>query len=654
LALAVLVALGTAARFWWPALRATGGEWPAPLDDVYIHYGFARSFALGHPFEWIAGQGYSSGETAPLWALLLAPGWLVGFRGSWLGAWAGALAVACVVWAMRSAARLAGPGLPSIAVALPLVAVGGLAWSLFSGMEVALFVGLAARMLVSAERARRAGPTARARAQWAVGAWGALLVWTRPESVVLIAPIAVVVARAARSSSPWAALLRVGAPGALATLAVLGVNRAMTGDWASAGARLKLLSSNPWLTDVDRARELVLNVLHFRWRVLGAQLAPQGLPSWLPFALAGAGLLSRRTRDLAAGTLLGAALFALLVSWNGAARYQNFRYYMPALALVLLAGALGARALGRSRAGRATATTLAVGGAALAALCSGPQVDFFRDASANVHEQQVEVGHRLARMGARRVLVGDAGAIPYVSGVSAVDALGLGGFRRMPWTRAAVDGQAATVELLQRLPPEERPSHMAVYPNWLGDIATHFGKELDRVTLARNVICGGPTKVIYLADWSALDGDVAPDAAIDELDVADVESERAHRYVSPAPRGGWPRIEVRATEGSARAVFDGGRTTPEGEDESFVLAVGAADATLVLRTVDEPAGVDVRIERGGERVGAARLEPVRGGARFGRCEGRLGAVRAGDRVVLTPRGGALVDFHAWLVPTRAP
>src|SRR6516162_8989001 len=81
--LAYSIALTTlvASAFWIPAFRATDGEWPIPLDDVFIHFDFARSLAMGHPFEWIPGQGYSSGETAPLWALVLAPGWLIGFRG---------------------------------------------------------------------------------------------------------------------------------------------------------------------------------------------------------------------------------------------------------------------------------------------------------------------------------------------------------------------------------------------------------------------------------------------------------------------------------------------------------------------------------------------------------------------------------------------
>ncbi|HEV8245407.1 MAG TPA: hypothetical protein VGP93_06555, partial [Polyangiaceae bacterium] len=48
-----------------------GDYWSAPLDDVFIHFDFARSIARGHPFEWSAGAGYSSGGTSLLYPFLL-------------------------------------------------------------------------------------------------------------------------------------------------------------------------------------------------------------------------------------------------------------------------------------------------------------------------------------------------------------------------------------------------------------------------------------------------------------------------------------------------------------------------------------------------------------------------------------------------------
>src|SRR6185436_5918592 len=72
---AVFVTAALAAAFYVPALRRTG-PWPAPLDDVYIHFDFARSIAQGHPFEWIPGNGYSSGATSLVYPFVLAAGYL--------------------------------------------------------------------------------------------------------------------------------------------------------------------------------------------------------------------------------------------------------------------------------------------------------------------------------------------------------------------------------------------------------------------------------------------------------------------------------------------------------------------------------------------------------------------------------------------------
>lgn len=622
-------------------MARTDGEWPAPLDDVFIHFDFARAAAAGHPFEWIAGQGYSSGETSPLYALVLATGYAVGFRGLSLGVWATLVAVVCVVVAMRSLIDIvpARKGAHWLG-AIVLVCVGSLAWSLWSGMEVALFYAVLSRMLVWVVRARAAGPMARSRAQWRVGLLGALLVWTRPEAAVVVAPLAVVVARAPGSRSPWAALSRASMPGALATLSVLALNYAMTGDAESAGARLKLLSSNPFLSDTDRARELALNVFHFGWKVCLTELGATPRLAWLVPATAMIGLFSARSRDLSAALLVACVLYVLLVSYNGAARYQNFRYYAPALELLLFAAVVGMATLPRA-VGLAAGAVIGVGALSRTA----PEIDFFSRASANIHAQQVEMGRRVARetpLGAT-VLVGDAGAIPYVSGRACVDALGLGGYHRAPFTLAASGGEASTLEVLQRLAPELRPTHLALYPNWFPEITSRFGRELDHVTIEDNVICGGTTKTLYLADFAALDGDAPPPGElIDEVDVGDVASEAAHGYESPAPFGGWTTLDVRDNGRGAR-VFDGGRIVPAGRSERFIVVPSPEGAKLVVRT-DSPlvsatatsGGVTARLERGASGEGAW-------------TELSASLSRVGGAVTIACDEGTLRDFHVWLV-----
>jgi hypothetical protein len=664
LAFVVTLAVGAALAFYVPALRATGGDWPAPLDDVFIHYDFARAAAAGHPFEWIAGQGYSSGETAPLYPLVLAVGYLMGFRGLWLGAWAATVAVGSLVVMMRGLRRLMAdaPGRPprrewlSWIGASLLVGVGILDWSWFSGMETALFGAALIRTLVAARIAREATAVSRPRAQWVTGAWGAVLVLLRPEAGVVVLAVSVIVARRARSQSAVAAVARTGLPAAAALAVILAANRVFTGDAQSAGGLLKLLSANPYLSDVDRARAFAENLAYAYWKVLEAGLSAR--PALWPLipSLAIVAVLARRTRALACACLAAAMGWALLVAWNGASRFQNFRYFMPPLALLLVASALGLSAVRRSRAGALLAGVVACVGLVAALPRVASQITLFRDAASNVHDQQVEVGRRLAGImpADASVLVGDAGAIAYVSARHAIDALGLGGYRALPFVRAAVIGEAATVELIERLPPAERPAYMALYPNWFSAITSTFGREIGRVSIEHNVICGGLTKVIYAADWTALGhADDAGDesGSIDALDTGDVISEEGHDYVSPAPLGGWTLLDVR-DDGVHPRTFDAGRITPEGQSERFTaLRSSRGPATLTVRTDDEPCLVDVTV---GDRPSVPLEDPSPHSPHTWatRRASLAAGVRAGDTIVLTVRQGSLHDFHVWIAPER--
>src|SRR5438093_6578331 len=68
-AVAALAVGAAAVAFYAPALLRAHGNWPVPLDDTYIYFDFARSAALGHAFEWLPGNGYSSGSTSLVYPL---------------------------------------------------------------------------------------------------------------------------------------------------------------------------------------------------------------------------------------------------------------------------------------------------------------------------------------------------------------------------------------------------------------------------------------------------------------------------------------------------------------------------------------------------------------------------------------------------------
>jgi hypothetical protein len=653
-----LLVAGVAAAFYVPGLSRTGGRFPVPLDDVYIHFGFARSAALGHPFEWIPGNGYSSGGTSLTYPLLLAPGYWLGLRGEQLAFLAALLALACVLDLCRSLRALLAPCAPrwvSWAAPALLLSVPLLDWSLFSGMETALFAAILGRALRELASALSAPPPRRRRAELRLGVFSALLLATRPEAAPLALLLGLSSAHAARSLSLSGALFRSIGPSIGLLAAQAAVNRALTGEWSAAGAVRKLISSNPYLTPLDVAGEVIKNLVALREQALGAALGGPRLSFFVPL-LGLAAALSPRTRRLALPLLGGAYAALLLVSLNATARFQNLRYAAPSLLMLLAAAALGVGAIARVR--RRPAGVIAAASALTAALAPLPwfprQIDHFARASANIAEQQVEVAHRLAirQPRPRRVLVGDAGAIPYLSGLDAIDGLGLGGYRGLPFARASVHGVPAVVELIERLPSAARPDVLALYPSWWSGLADVFGRRIDAVRITDNVICAADEKVIYEADWSALApaGEARPEA-MDEIDIGDLVDERAHRYEIPAPQGGWVIGAVLADSGRAR--FDAGRIIPEGRREAFVVLsrVPRGAARLLLRTDGGAAGkIRVAVERDGSLVSAREIAlPARGGDRWSEIAAPLDDIGGGDRVAIFATEGAFRSFHTWLM-----
>ena len=62
-----MVAGFTAGLFVESMLAQTGRAFSAPLDDVFIHFDYARAAARGYPLQWTEGNGISSGNTSLLY-----------------------------------------------------------------------------------------------------------------------------------------------------------------------------------------------------------------------------------------------------------------------------------------------------------------------------------------------------------------------------------------------------------------------------------------------------------------------------------------------------------------------------------------------------------------------------------------------------------
>ncbi len=677
-----LCVLVMARVFYAEMLTQTGGEWSAPLDDVFIHFDYARATARGFPFQWSEGNGYSSGNTSLTYPFALALGYWTGFRGPSLMLWAAIVACTSVFGYLLAVRRFAArlPRATHYLLPLTLLSVGALCWSLFSGMEVAFFLGVWAIGLALALDFRRRSAASAPRRAWMLGLVGIAIVATRPEGATSVAVLGIAAAwfvfRNTRSrAKTLATLLRVGTPG-VAFLAVQAiVNKLLTGSASAAGAIVKLALNNPFMTAQEKWDQYVFLLKYCVLRNFEHHFTSpeRSIYGWIPLVLALVALLSPRTRTAAVILLSSAVSFILVVALNGQVRWQNERYTMPAVAWLLTAAALGLAVLlspsGRSRNAWLAWIPRALAGVTLAALFVVHQIPnmkdqiwFFGRASRNIRDQHTTAG-RLMRYELRptphRVLVGDAGALMYSSDLPGLDIIGLGGYHGYPFAQASVHGLGATLELIERMPEEDRPDVMAIYPTWWGILPVWFGHLITSVWVDGNVICGGAEKAIYRADWHLLGTGAQPSTlntgehVVDEVDVADLVSEDDHDYAFPHPAAGFVDMRILADPVvPSRDVFDAGRRIPDGRSEEFRMTAPKGDwhhARLVVRTAPERPG-RVEVQMDGQQVGV--LDMAKAG-NFVELSVELPSLREPGRPMkfrLTPRGTAdWVDYHVWLV-----
>lgn len=619
--------------------QGDNGRWSAPLDDVFIHFDFARATARGYPFEWSEGNGYSSGGTSLLYPFVLALGYYVGFRGLDLMIWAGMVACATVLATLLGARRLFR-GLPvwtSYLAPIAFLGVGALSWTLFSGMEVALFLGLWAGALVAWDDLRKAARTGHVtRLHGTVlGGAGALLVATRPEAAPVVAlfgcTAAVAVLRSRGKRAAIETLLLSGAPGVAVLAAHSAANLLLTGDTTAAGALVKLELHHPHLTGSQVWDSWVFHLKYQVLRVTQYHFSELPWMGWGVWILAALGFLFSSTRPYAALLWTSALLWVATVSLNGQVRWQNERYSMPAVAWLLLAAALGLGAVlaharapeRRSWVRRSMWALPALALTACVAIYQAPrfrdQVWFFGRASRNIFDQQVTAGWVLlgTEPKPRRVLLGDAGAIPYTSDVPALDLIGLGGYQGLPFARATRHGAAAAVELIERIPGPSRPDYLALYPSWWEVLPLWFGKRHAEVPVRGNVICGGASKVLYRADWSPLDHSNEPfsvqgtERLIDSVDVADLLSETSHELrVHPRVAGHVAMKILSDPRVTRKGLFDAGRTLHHGVALDFRLTGfrPGEPARLLLRVAPSQTGV-LGLSLGGTLLERVVLEP---------------------------------------------
>ncbi|HSQ64373.1 MAG TPA: hypothetical protein VLM85_14215 [Polyangiaceae bacterium] len=616
------IAVATAVLAWRTlrAVLAQVGEPCATLDDSFIHFQYARAIAELHPLRYQAGVPPTSGATSLLWPALLAPFYAVGFRGMAIvwAAWAfgfvslGALAVE----AFHIARPLTGKS-GAWATAATVLCFSAFTWCAASGMEVVPFAWAMARCV------RRASEwvenpdqrTRNRRIELVVLAFVVALL--RPEGAVVALGIGLALggwlpANGKHVHRLWAL---GGVAAALATPATLW---AMTGTATANTATAKLLIGNPYyhgraLWDAVGANLKTFFVTLLNGQVWSAEFLPSNAMPLAIMALVAVPVVGWQKHKLFRSiAVLLLALGMLVPCFYVTFLWNRLRYLWPfatgwLVALSCLAVVLGDVAtLVHPRAKMGVPILLGAFAGALSVRLDWT-IDDVANSARGIDQQHVKIGRWANEHLPDDALVGvnDTGAIAYFSNRRTFDIVGL---TTNGEARYWVAGTASRLEHYERLHhdrPEALPTHFIVYPEWMGTDA-FFGKQLFDATVTDSTILGGQSMRAYVADWQLLDSGARPWSEheakpVDEVDVADLESEAEHRFDLAGTRDN-EEVVGDASSPDGDRVIDGGRGFRSADRFVAKLRAGMAFRGIVRASAKTKTTLDVRAA--GQLVGS--------------------------------------------------
>lgn len=562
------------------------------LDDSYIHFQYARAIAEGHPLRFFSGGPVSTGATSFLWPLVLSPFYLIGFRGEAILYPAWFLSFASLALLAIETYDLSKPltGRPAaIGASAMVLCFGGFLWGAASGMEVVPFAWLVARACTKASAYSEARVDARARLQREL----LLLAWAiplmRPEGAVFSLLIG-----AALAIYPAAPTWKERSKAGLSLLSVLLlplVLFALTHHATTSTAQVKLISSSPYLplvaTTLANVRLLVGTIMN------GEVWSPEFLPTG-GAPLFWAGILSigivgtQKGRYFRAISILVLALTMLAPCMYVTMLWNRLRYLWPFVTgwfiglacLAYLIGRLASRFVSHGHLSSPILSGLFAG--ALLTKADGV-LDDIGECAKEISLQQVLLGKWADTALPQDALVGvnDTGAIAYFGNRKTFDIVGL---TTPSEGKYWVAGPASRLEHYEKLYTTDRsllPTHFITYPTWLG-LPSITGAKVFEASVPESTILGEHTMYVHEADYSLLGSGERPWSSVgdvlDEVDVADLESEAAHGYQLFGAAEG-EQIPHEGHSDLGEIILDGGRSNRT--HERFVLNF-PSDVPIIL------------------------------------------------------------------------
>lgn len=496
-----------------------------PLDDAWIHCQFARNLAQGNGMSYNPGVPIS-GSTAPLWTIMMAGSYFVDSNLVWIPKIMGlALYLLSCVMAFKIILYILDDRVMAFVGALFLAMTSSLMWGALSGMEVMLSVVLTlAGIYLHMLYRRETGPK-----QCASTAVFALAALARPESMLLIffaLADSFVFGRVEKDEKVTEFIKRsfillvlffaLLGPYFYFNASVSGGPFPSTFEAKRGGGILSLLSGG----DLEKLREtFFMYPSMYLLKLMDIASKNNLLLFWLMFVGAGKIIVDAFRQNVKNRALLVPLTFFMypicvgLIAPSKMGHDWMFRYMGNMTALYVIMGAVGLHTVisffrsalaefwvKKETAGRIAKGTLAVVVVTLLIALSIEEYEyskFYALGVQNINTMHVRIGRWIEENSPSDAVlaVNDIGAIAFFSEREVIDLVGLVTPEILPF-KERVGGAFDFVKV-------KKPDYVIIYPNWFSDFPQH--EELTpvfEVTLDKNAVCGGITKVVYKTAWA--------------------------------------------------------------------------------------------------------------------------------------------------------
>ncbi len=301
-----------------------------PLDDSWIHQTYARNLARTGLWQFVPGVT-SGGSTSPLWTMLLAIGYLIGFSTPFV--WTVAISAVCfalLAWSTYKTLieKHRGRQWSAALGGLLVVLEWHLLWAAASGMETILYcliLNVIFLLLLKGDR-------------WVwIGIFTGLLVWVRPDGITILGPVFfVLVAQHSKFRRIVRDFAYVSLPIVLLLVGLAWFNFSITGS---------IFPNTFYAKQTEYAVILAQPFLDRVFPIFAVPLAGAGV-FLVPGFLYGVFQPLRKWDPWRAAAILWFFGFGLLYAVRLPVTYQHGRYLIPMIPVFIMLGVLGSVELG--------------------------------------------------------------------------------------------------------------------------------------------------------------------------------------------------------------------------------------------------------------------------------------------------------------------